>query len=570
MSEKRMSRRQMLRGLGLAAVGAAAAACQPKTVIIKETVEVEKEKIVTQVVTQVVEVEKEVTKIVAGTSVVEKVVETKVVEKVVEKVVTATPVPMEAPEIWIAATSSCHGGEEATAQVRQHIYDQTNIWVNTQLLPAGASQEKLNLLLASGTQLLDHFEGRWTDYKGMITPLNDLFEQYGQNILKNNKDVNWAMMKDWEGTTWGHPRLGIMGHTHWCYHRTDWLDEVGMEMPDTIEEMEEAVVAFKGAHPESVVGGRNINDLEMNTLGAFTEYGKSRWVDPADNMLKPHYLQPGYMDFLTFFNRWWNEGWFHGESFAGPDWRAVLKTLSIGLWLGWYSRITLWWGAIRQDAGYEKEDYSAPIRMMGPEGLAKTNNAGSNAAYMIPRKSKVADAVVRYIDWIYEGLPDDATNLLTVWVGLEGDTWKWVDKEGKTIQWIYDRASVPLDERYGCEYWEAKGMGTEPKYFAITKLSPEGEAAPVPTASYFAYDYMEDYSSGKMPLDFDVPYDNTLIKESFPGLADMDRLVNEETIKFITGIRPLSEWSAFLGQLEDAGLQTWVDLYTEQYRQYHP
>ena len=80
---KRLTRRDFLVAAGLSAVAAAAAACQPQTVIVEK----EKEK----VVTQVVEVEKEVTKIVAGTPVVETVVETKVVEKVV------TPTPMPAP-----------------------------------------------------------------------------------------------------------------------------------------------------------------------------------------------------------------------------------------------------------------------------------------------------------------------------------------------------------------------------------------------------------------------------------------------------------------------------------------
>jgi multiple sugar transport system substrate-binding protein len=83
---KKLSRRRFLKGLGVTAAGAAIAACQPKTVIVKEEVQVEKE------VTKVVEVEKVVkeTVIVEGTpQTVEKVVkETVVVE------VTPTPVPL--------------------------------------------------------------------------------------------------------------------------------------------------------------------------------------------------------------------------------------------------------------------------------------------------------------------------------------------------------------------------------------------------------------------------------------------------------------------------------------------
>ena len=84
---KMLSRRNFLRTAGLSAIAAAAVACQPQTVVVKETVEVEVEK--EKVVTTVVEVEREVTKIVAGTPVVETIVET----KVVEKVVTPTPMP---------------------------------------------------------------------------------------------------------------------------------------------------------------------------------------------------------------------------------------------------------------------------------------------------------------------------------------------------------------------------------------------------------------------------------------------------------------------------------------------
>jgi peptide/nickel transport system substrate-binding protein/oligopeptide transport system substrate-binding protein len=81
---KDISRRQFLRVLGTTAAGTVAAACQPKTVIVKETVEVEKEKIVKETV--VVKEEVQVEKVVKETVVVKQEVE-------VEKVVTPTPDP---------------------------------------------------------------------------------------------------------------------------------------------------------------------------------------------------------------------------------------------------------------------------------------------------------------------------------------------------------------------------------------------------------------------------------------------------------------------------------------------
>jgi len=59
MDMRNISRREFLRIASLGAAGAVVAACQPETVVVKETVEVEKE--VTKVVKETVEVEKEVT-----------------------------------------------------------------------------------------------------------------------------------------------------------------------------------------------------------------------------------------------------------------------------------------------------------------------------------------------------------------------------------------------------------------------------------------------------------------------------------------------------------------------------
>ena len=84
-NKERLSRRQFLRSAAIATAGVAVVACQPQTVIVKETVEVEK--VVKETVQVEVEVEKEVTKVVE-----------KEVTKVVEKMVEVTAVPEELKE----------------------------------------------------------------------------------------------------------------------------------------------------------------------------------------------------------------------------------------------------------------------------------------------------------------------------------------------------------------------------------------------------------------------------------------------------------------------------------------
>lgn len=519
MSNQRLTRRQMLKGMGLAATGAVLAACTPPAA--------------------------------PQTS--------------------AESAAMETPEIWLAFSNPCPGGgnPERTQAVRDLIRDETGVVVNTNILPPGsAAVEKLNLLLASGSQPLDLFNGNWPDFKGITMPMDDLLESHGQDILAGHNALDWKMMKDFEGTTWGYPRLGLMGHTHFPYFRSDWLAEAGMDVPDTWDGMETAFSAMRENHPEAVISAMGRTHLMYNTLGAFTDHGYTRWIDSADNMLKPPELQPGYEQWLTKMNEWWENGYLQQESFAEPDYRALLKTLTVGLWLGWYSRMTIWWDQIRRDAGYEAEDYVLSLKITGPSGIAKTNNAGSNNAYMIPRKSQHADAVVRYANWIYEGGPGDVTNYLIASWGVPGDDWEWVDKEQNIARQMAS-ASTVCEEKYSRDFQVALGLGPETWATAVKLEQADGT---VEWNRHWQHinTYWDQFDGGRMPVDFDVPYDRSAIRDRFPGEPDFDRFVEEESIKFITGVRPLSEWGDFVDQLNGAGLQQWSELYTEQYRLYHP
>ena len=50
-------------------------------------------------------------------------------------------------------------------------------------------------------------------------------------------------------------------------------------------------------------------------------------------------------------------------------------------------------------------------------------------------------------------------------------------------------------------------------------------------------DYATKYDNGKMPYDFDVAYDIAAIKDAVSAYDDIQRMIDEETAKFITGRR---------------------------------
>lgn len=461
------------------------------------------------------------------------------------------------PEVYlwqnqIALTRPEGSNPEKLEAVRQVISDGSGTAPIAYVPPPGdAGEERLNLTLGSRGEELDIFAGDWDEYKEAVQPINDLLDEHGTAVREAYSEQQWAGVTDVEGNIWGIPRLGLMGHTHAIFLRTDWLEELQIEMPATLEELEAAIEAFRELEPESSILASNLGDLRMSTVGGFTEFGYSRWLDPEDDRVKPPELQPGFRDWVARMNEWYEKGWFLPETFSSPGTDRDVKyfrTGRVGTFIGWYSRITI--HAERVLSAVPGMWYDPAWGITGPEGLMKTNNADLNAAVMITKKSRDPAAAMRFINWQYEA----KENAVTAFYGVQGVDWDWED------DYYVNLLTIDDPDIYAGEFFSAAGLVTE-TWFAPADPDRRRHRE-------WIRDYTFAYDTGKMPVDAEVPYDRSLIRDKVPGLADLDRLIEEETTKFITGTRPLEEWDAFLEQLESAGLQDWIDAYTEQFLQY--
>jgi hypothetical protein len=183
----------------MTAAGAVAVACQPQTVVVKETVEVEKE--VEKVVKETVVVEKEVEKEV--TKVVEKEVTT-VVEKEVEKVVTVGGYPVPREETLVINETGI-----------QRIFDSANPFVPNALIGGWnqvcgarlmylnwAGGESINMLIEEFEYNDDYTaitfyvrnQAHWND--GEPFTARDI--EFTVDMVKSNTALSWgATMQQW-------------------------------------------------------------------------------------------------------------------------------------------------------------------------------------------------------------------------------------------------------------------------------------------------------------------------------------------------------------------------------------
>ena len=417
------------------------------------------------------------------------------------------------------------------------------------IVPPGTGPEvteKLNLLLGSSDPI-DLFQtpgpGFWHDYADAIIPLNDLLDEYGQNLRQVIPASQWAQMTDADGNIMGIPRsTPTSPYITWV--RQDWLDELGLEVPATLEELEATIQAFQAHNPEAFVATRP-QDIGWATLGGFTPNGRSNWLDPADGLVKPWVLQPGVSDWLARMNEWWNAGYFFAETFTNFDAPEVFRTCNLGAWMGWYSRITLITPQIESNCeGIEW----ARTSIVGPEGYIATWRPQNASAYVVTRKAQNPEAVIKFMDWVYHAETTD--NQLTARYGILGTHWDYQDAEARTVE-VYDSG-------YVSEYM-LPNLNIEIRYSVLDPAR----------AWHLQYlgSTLIDLGDAKAPFDADISYNLSRVAEETPYLGDINRLVNEQTILFITGARPLDQFDDFINELNMAGIGDWVNALSAQYNE---
>ncbi|GAA0134035.1 extracellular solute-binding protein [Paenibacillus sp. YSY-4.3] len=191
--------------------------------------------------------------------------------------------------------------------------------------PTGQVKEAMNVLLASGDlpdlieyNFLGDFPGgpEKAISDGYIVRLNDLIDQYAPNLKKylaENPDVD-KMIKTDSGSYYAFPF--VRGDEYLRVFqgpiiRKDWLDELGLPVPETIDEWTETLRAFKekkgAAAPLSFVSKPRFFNESGN--GAFIgAFGVNRGFYQEDGVIKYGPAEPGFKEYLRVFHDWYKEG----------------------------------------------------------------------------------------------------------------------------------------------------------------------------------------------------------------------------------------------------------------------
>jgi len=134
----------------------------------------------------------------------------------------------------------------------------TNVDLTFELIPYEGRAEKLGLLLSSGSYpdmfwgvgMTDAMISRFGVDEQMFLPLNDLIEEHG-NFIKRVFETypgTEGLITELDGNIYSLPEVNECYHCsapHKFWINQTWLDNLGLEMPTTLDELYNVLVAFR-------------------------------------------------------------------------------------------------------------------------------------------------------------------------------------------------------------------------------------------------------------------------------------------------------------------------------------
>lgn len=341
---------------------------------------------------------------------------------------TSISVPFdETFEFSVMSNYSATLGDKWTV-VQQELEKRMNVKINWIKYDGTAYTEALSVTLAS-KELPDLIYGvaaddSWINF-GAIIPIEDYMEEYTPNYVSLLSPEDMPYITYGDGHIYGvYSVVGFSANTSTMIRR-DWLKNLELEEPVTMEDWDKTLTAFKENDPN----GNGLQD-EIPMIAPLTPidyaYGLLGSYVETDDGLIDRFEAPYYMDYVKLCADWYNRGLIDMEYLTrgqnGDANRQLLYNSISGVYYGAPSELTIITGALRETI--PDAEFGAIAPMEGPGGRNVPSRAKFSWPFSISAQAKEVEKLLTYMDWMFT---EDGYLLNNF--GVEGEHYDMVDGE---------------------------------------------------------------------------------------------------------------------------------------------
>lgn len=482
---------------------------------------------------------------------------------------------------WAALENSTIINSNAEKYCYQACSEATGVDIEWIHPPVGQEDEQFSLLVVSD-ELPDIIEYKWNEKfpggaeaaiaNNVIIPLNDLLEEYAPNYwnyLKEHPEVEQMVMTDSgihyvipylytitpeDSETWQSLNGRELFYETYCglIIRQDWLEDLGLDVPVTVDDWYNVLVAFK--NEKGAIAPLSVTWDYLKQAHSFaTAYGVCLGYYQRDGKVLYGPYEPAYKDFLTTMNKFYTEGLLDTD-FAvidQPTMAAKAMTGQAGAWIGYAS--TSLGSLYSQMKGADPESRFYPIGVSNPKATEDQVLEYRQASYpywnrgaAISSSCEDVESALKYLDWAFSEEGDKIMN----W-GKEGESFNMVDGWPELGEICTNDPDGHTSSEILFKYNKNDGC------FAmdhLTRLRYKVSATPESLNCLDAW-----AASGAAPAE--LPPVTLLAEESADYAAifsEVDTYVSEMTLRFIMGSEPLENFDEYINTLKDMGVEEMI------------
>ncbi len=461
----------------------------------------------------------------------------------------------------------------------QYVQEQTGIEIEFIHPTVGSENEEFAIMVASG-EYPDIIEHTWTAYSGgpaaaitdgVIINLDDVMAENAPNftkLMEEYPDID-RMVKTSSGSYYCFPFLrgleqpNVTQFSSGMVVRKDVLDELGLEMPETIEEWDSVLRAFKDYGFDVPFTTRKEWMKDVWSPG-FDNWGDF-YVD--DGVVKHGLIEDSRKEFLSQMNKWYEEGlidrdWLVADKSSNQTYFTTGKSAVVyapfGQGLGQYTQIMN-----EADPEITQDDIRSSVPVTSVKGqnakFSKMNQVydKSGVSAAISSQCKNVEAAAWLLDWMYSEEGNLCCNF-----GIEGLTYEMQDGQP-----VYTDVIMKNPD----------GMSVANALAAYTRASTSGVCVQDPRyiEQYYEQDNQKEALELSMKTDMDEHFfpPTSVSEENTERYAEImnnvKTLSDEMEAQFIAGTVSLdAEWDGYIQQLKDFGIEEAISMMQEAYDNY--
>lgn len=440
--------------------------------------------------------------------------------------------------------------------------------------------EKFNLMVSSD-DLTDIISAATDIYTGggdaaiaedvLIDVKPYLTEELAPQICKllENPDITDALLSD-EGHIAGLPCIAQeaeMATTMGPIIRQDWLDDLGLEVPETYDELHDVLTAFKdekGATDALLINncGGGIDNGLINGYGVLGIIGDSVGIpDPfyqIDGKVCFGPTSEGYKEYLKMISQWYSEGLVYQDFMSYSDYQNPNTDLILSNKAGMFFGEVTYIASLEETSTDDNFTLSAianPVQKSGDTiPFKQASNYNASTPWSISTACDEVELAVQWCNYMYT---DEGAVLCNY--GIEGESFEF-DENGTPVFTDLVMNNPDMSTTVALFMY---CMDRGPFYRDDRREQSNYTEAQKAASDIWKSNMVEGRDMGRYALT------SAETEEAGTWYSDIKTYATEKILQFIIGAEDVEKgWDEYVSTIEGMGIDNVIEIYQTAYDRY--